>query len=261
MIQIALFGKFHDVVIRKGVEWKVPDKLHLLHTDMKYTDTDNKEKNFSKQAKKIGNELQKEFQFEVILHKVDGFDIDDVMTTILKILSDEKKLNFSVEAYVNITDGTKPMAAAATTAVYISKATMDVNVIYIYDSRYSRNQEIVTILPIPKRPVNDAKGNTSKTTSIVLEKLKILKKCTHQMLRDEVRKDRRIENKHQRIEHSLKILERWALISIEKGWISPHATKDPYSGKYKKDSRRVTIQLTKQGEYYANFPDLVGNLE
>jgi hypothetical protein len=261
MIQIALFGKYYDIVIRKGVEWKVPDKLHLLYTDMKYIDENKKEKHFSKQAKKFGTEIENEFQLKVKLHKVDGFDINNVLTTILEILSDEKKSNSPVEAYVNITDGTKPMAAAATTAVYISKGIMDVDAIYLNDTRFSKNKEIVTILPIPKRPVNDAKGNTSKTTSIVLEKIKKLKKCTHQMLRDEVRKDRRIKNKNQRIEHSLKILSSRDLISVEQGWVAPGATKDPYSGKYKKDTRSVTIQLTKQGEYYANFPDLVGNLE
>ena len=261
MIQIALFGKYYDIVIRKGVEWKVPDKLHLLYTDMKYIDENKKEKHFSKQAKKFGTEMENEFQLKVKLHKVDGFDINNVLTTILEILSDEKKSNSPVEAYVNITDGTKPMAAAATTAVYISKGIMDVDAIYLNDTRFSKNKEIVTVLPIPKRPVNDAKGNTSKTTSIVLEKIKKLEKCTHQMLRDEVRKDRRIKNKNQRIEHSLKILSNRDLISVESGWIAPGAKKDPYSGKYKKDTRSVTIQLTKQGEYYANFPDLVGNLE
>jgi len=261
MIQIALFGAFYDILIRKGIEWKVPEKLHILYTDMEYADKNGKKHNFPKEAKKFAKDIENEFNLKVTLHKISPFDINIILNTILFILDDEKKINSPVEAYVNITDGTKPMAVGATTAVYISKGVMNVEAIYINDVRYTKNKEMVTILPIPKRPVNDSKGNTSKTTSIVLEKIKKLVKCTHQMLRDEVRKDRRVKNKNQRIEHSLGILEARQLITIEKGWIAPGAKKNPFSGEYKKDTRKVTIQLTKQGEHYANFPDLVGNLE
>ncbi len=261
MIQIALFGKFYDILIRKGIEWKVPEKLHILYTDMEYTDDGGKKQNFEKKAKKFAKDIAEEFNLKVILHKVSPFDINIILNTILSILDGERKTNFPVEAYVNITDGTKPMTVGATTAVYISKGMMNVEAIYINDTRYTKNLEIVKILPIPKRPVNDSKGNTSKTTSVVLEKIKKLKKCTHQMLRDEVRKDRRIKNKNQRIEHSLGFLHERQLITIEKGWVAPNAKKNPYSGEYKKDTRSVTIQLTEQGEHFANYPDLVGNLE
>jgi len=259
MIQIATFGST-PIVITRGLEWKVPDKLYILHTSGKHKAEDGKVHDYPKEAKEFAKDTEIRFKLKTELVLVDAFDINSVMHSILKIISNERKNNNQLKLddfVINLTGGTKPMVAAASTAVYIA----NVKAIYVHDERYAKNEEIVKVLPIPKRPINDDKGNTSKTTSIVLEKIKQFGKCTHQMLRDEVRKDRRIKKKNQRIEHSLKILSDRQLISIEKGWVAPGAKKSPYTGEAKKDTRKVTIQLTETGRYFADFPDLVGNLE
>jgi hypothetical protein len=259
MIQIATFGST-PIVISKGLEWKVPDKLYILYTGGKHKAEDGKVHDYPKEAKEFLKDAADRFKLKSELILVDAFDMNSVMHTILKIISDERKNNSNLKLddfVVNLTGGTKPMVAAASTAVYIA----NVKAIYVHDERFTKNEEIVKILPIPKRPINDSKGNTSKTTSIVLEKIKEFGKCTHQMLRDEVRKDRRIKKKNQRIEHSLNVLSDRQLITIEKGWVAIGARRNPYTGELKKDTRKVTIQLTETGKYFADFPDLVGNLE
>lgn len=259
MIQIATFGST-PIVVTKGLEWKVPEKLFLLYTEGKHRGDDGKVHDYPKEAKEFVKDAEKQFNLKGEFVLVNAFDINSVMHSILKIISDERKQNPKLKLddfVVNLTGGTKPMVAAAATAVYIA----NVKAIYIHDEKYTKNQETVKILPIPKRPINDDKGNTSKTTSIVLEKIKQLGKCTHKMLRDKVREDRRIRKKNQRIEHSLKILTDRQLITIEKGWVAPNAKRSPYTGEYQKDTRHVTIQLTETGKYFADFPDLVGNLE
>jgi len=259
MIQIATFGST-PIVVTRGLEWKVPEKLYLLYTGGKHKAEDGKLHVYPKEAKEFIKNAEERFKLKGELVLVDAFDINSVMHSILKIISDERKQNPKItldDFVVNLTGGTKPMVAAAATAVYIA----NVKAIYVHDEKYTKNQEIVKILPVPKRPINDDKGNTSKTTSIVLEKINQMGKCTHNMLRDKVREDRRIKKKNQRIEHSLKVLSDRQLISIEKGWIASNAKRNPYTGEYKKDTRQVTIQLTETGKYFAQFPDLVGNLE
>lgn len=259
MIQIATFGST-PIVITKGLEWKVPEKLYVLHTSGKHkSEEDGKVHDYPREAKRFSKSAEKRFNLKTKLVLVDAFDINSVLHAILKIINEEKTKNKIPlnNIIVNLTGGTKPMIAAAATAVYIA----NVKAIYVKDEKYTKNEEIVKVLPIPKRPINDDKGNTSKTTSIVLEKIKDLGKCTHQMLRDEVRKDRRITKKNQRIEHSLKNLLEKQLISIEKGWVSPKSKRNPFTGELKKDTRKVTIHLTETGKYFAEFPDLVGNLE
>ena len=77
------------------------------------------------------------------------------------------------------------------------------------------------------------------------------------MLLDEVRKDKRLK-KNQRIEYSLNKLEENNLISITLGWEKP--TKSLKTGKPLMDRKKRTIQLTTSGEYYADFPGLLGSI-
>jgi hypothetical protein len=110
---------------------------------------------------------------------------------------------------------------------------------------------------MPIRPEDDNKGNTSKTTAIVLEKIKKLGKCTNHMLLEEMRKDPRLK-KNQRLEYHLKKLEANNLISRTLGW--EKRTKNPRTGKPEIDLKLRTIKLTSLGEYYADFPGLMGGI-
>ena len=77
------------------------------------------------------------------------------------------------------------------------------------------------------------------------------------MLLEEVRKDKRLK-KNQRIEYSLNKLEENNLISITLGWEKP--LKNLKTGKPMFDRKKRTIQLTPSGEYYADFPGLLGSI-
>jgi hypothetical protein len=108
-------------------------------------------------------------------------------------------------------------------------------------------------LPLPARPQNDNRGNTSKTTAIILEKIKKLGKCNNMMLLEAVQKDRRLK-KNQRIQYHLDRLRERDLITITHGWECKR------QGKTKVDYKKRTIQLTVTGQYYTEFPDLIGDI-
>jgi hypothetical protein len=150
---------------------------------------------------------------------------------------------------INITGGTKLMVSAASTAAYLAGAKL----YYVMEATKYRGDDPVKELPLPIRPENDNRGNTSKTTAIVLEKIKKLKKCNNMMLLEEVQRDKRVK-KNQRIQYHLDKLRERNLITIIQGW------EYIKSGKSKIDYKKRTIQLTMTGQYYAEFPDLIGDL-
>ena len=59
----------------------------------------------------------------------------------------------------------------------------------------------------------------------------------------------------QKLQYHLAKLQANNLIDITRGW----KTKDK-SGEYKTDNKQTTIEITNTGKYYAEFPDLVGNI-
>ena len=135
------------------------------------------------------------------LLKVNAFDMDQIIRTILcTIQTERKKLGLTKKEFIiNITGGTKLMVAAASTAAYLAGA----RVFYVMDSSKYRGEDLVKELPMPVRPEDDNKGNTSKTTAIILEKIKKLDKCTNNMLIEEMKKDPRLKKK-QRLEYHLR---------------------------------------------------------
>ena len=64
--------------------------------------------------------------------------------------------------------------------------------------------------------------------------------------------------KNQRIEYHLRKLADNNLISIAVGWEKPK--NNPRTGKAEIDYKKRTIQLTPSGEYYAEFPGLMGSI-
>ena len=251
MIQIALFGGAYEILIPKGLDWKKPERLHILYNTRDWTNPKTKEKvDFFKAAKKFAKVIENDYDIDVELHQVDPDDMSITLRTIMKIMYSEKEKNPNVQLYINITDGTKPMTVAGSLAVFLGKKKFDVNAIYVHHTVLTKNKELVTTLPIPRIPINDSRGKSELTTAIVRETLKKMGKATHQMLQEEVRKDPRIK-KTQRIEHQLKNLDDNGEITRTNGWTYE---KD---GKEKKDGRRVTIKLTEVGEFNAEFPDYI----
>jgi len=74
---------------------------------------------------------------------------------------------------------------------------------------------------------------------------------------EEMRKDPRLK-KNQRLEYHLKKLTENNLITITIGWEKP--TKNLRTGKPEIDRKMRTIMLTPSGEYYADFPGLMGSI-
>jgi len=247
MIQLATLG-LTPIVVEEGLKKSIPEKLYIIHTK------DESNYNFEKEAKKLKKKIETEYLVPTFLLKVDAFDMDKIIKSILNVILKEKKPNFTKKDFaVNITGGTKLMVAAATTAAYLAGA----RVYYVMEASKHRGEDLVKELPMPVRPEDDSSGNTSRTTAIVLEKIKKLGKATHGMLLEEVRKDRRLK-KNQRIEYSLKKLLENNLISITLGW--EKTTKNLKTGKPHIDQKKRTIQLTSSGEYYADFPGLLGSI-
>ena len=246
MIQLATLG-LTPIVVEEGLKKSIPEKLYIIHTK------DEANYNFEKEAKKLKNKIEDLYKVPTILLKVDAFDMDKIIKSILNIIQKEKKPNLTKKDFaINITGGTKLMVAAATTAAYLAGA----RVYYVVEASKHRGEDLVKELPMPVRPEDDNLGNTSKTTAIILQKIKKLGKCTNAMLLDEVRRDRRLK-KNQRIEYSLNKLEENNLISITLGWEKISKTK---TGKPMFDRKKRTIQLTSSGEYYADFPGLLGSI-
>jgi hypothetical protein len=249
MIQLATLG-LTPIVVEEGLKKSIPEKLYLIHTK------DESNYSFEKEAKKLKKKIETQYKVPTILLKVDAFDMDKIIKSILNIILKERKVNRNLskrDFAINITGGTKLMVASATTASYLAGT----RVYYVMEASKHRGEDLVKELPMPVRAEDDSRGNTSKTASIVLEKIKKFGKCTNAMLLEAVRKDSRTK-KNQRIEYHLKKLLENDLISITIGWET--ASKSQKTGKPKIDYKKRTIQITPSGEYYAEFPDLVGNL-
>lgn len=249
MIQIALLG-LTPVVVEEGLKKHIPERLHILHTK------NEKTYKFEIEARRLKKKIEEQYKIAVKLVKVDAFEMEDTIRTILTIISNElskdntlTKRDFSI----NITGGTKMMVAAASTAAYLAGS----RVYYVMESSKYRGEDLVKELPMPIRPEDDNRGNTSRTTAVILKKIKKLGKCTYKMLLEEVRKDPSLR-KNQRIEYHLKKLLERNLISITIGWHS--SRKNEKTGKPQIDYKKRTIQLTASGEYYAEFPDLIGTI-
>jgi len=249
MIQISLVG-LTPIVVEEGLRKSLPEKLYIIHTK------NESNYKFESEAKKLGNKIEKQYKIPTTLLKVDAFDMDEIIRTILTTISQEKKHNSKLtkkDFAINITGGTKLMVAAASTAAYLAGS----RVYYVMESSRHRGEGLVKELPMPIRPEDDNKGNTSRTTAIIIEKIKKLKKCTNKMILEEIRKDSRLK-KNQRIEYHLKKLLQNNLITITAGW--EKSTINQRTGKHDMDYKKRTIQLTSSGEYYAEFPGLMGSI-
>ncbi len=249
MIQLATLG-VTPIVVEEGLKKSIPEKLYIIHTKNEET------YKFETEAKRLKKKIETHYKVPTILVKVDAFDMDKIIKSILNIIFQERKKNSSLlktDFAINITGGTKLMVSAATTAAFLAGT----RVYYVMEASKHRGDDLVKELPMPVRPEDDNRGNTSRTTAIVLQKIKKLGKCTNAILLDEVRKDRRLK-KNQRIEYSLKKLLENNLITITLGWDTGKRGKK--TGKPIMDFKKRTIQLTPSGEYYVEYPGLLGSI-
>lgn len=242
---MALVGKT-PIVVEHGLRKSVPTKLYILHT------RNEPDYQYELEANELRAKIKREYNFPIELVKIGAFDMEGIIKTILGIIFKEKKMDSMLtkkDFTINITGGTNLMVSAASTAAYLSGAKL----YYVMDSSKYRGDDPVKELPLPVRPENDNKGNSSKTTAIILELIKRLGKANNMMLLENVRKDRRLK-KNQRIQYHLDKLREMDLITVNHGW---SYVRD---GKPKTDYKKRTIKLTATGQYYAEFPDLVGGL-
>ena len=250
MIQIALVGETPEVV-EEGLRHKVPDKLYILHTKNESL------YKFQNQAKILKRKIVSEYQIPTELVMVEAYGVEDVIKKILKIIAKERKQSKSLERSdfaINITGGTKAMVAAASTASYIAGCRL----YYVLLPEEARGGDLVRELPVPSIPRNDSRGNTTKTTSIVLQFIGKLGKTNSSLLLHKLQDSRKITKlTPQKLSYHLQKLEANNLITITRGWV--HGT-DRRTGQPRINRTLTTIELTVLGKKYAEFPDLVGNI-
>ena len=250
MIQIALVGETPQVV-EEGIRKNVPEKLFILHTknESRYK--------FQDVAKRLKRKIVSEYQIPTELVMVGAYGTEDVIKKILNIIANERKRSKSLERSdfaINITGGTKAMVAAASTASYIAGSRL----YYVLNPEQARGTDMVLELPVPSIPRNDSRGNTTKTTSIVLQFIGKLGKTNNSLLLHKLQDSRKVTKlTPQKLYYHLQKLEANNLITITRGWV--YGT-NPGTGQPRINMTRTTIELTVQGEYYAEFPDLVGNI-
>ena len=251
MIQIALVGET-PVVVEEGIRKNVPEKLYILHTKNEV------HFKFANDAKKLKKKIETNSKIPTELVQVQAYDMGDVIQKILKIISNEKKKSKKFldrkDFAINITGGTKAMVAAASTASYIAGSRL----YYVLNPEQARGTDMVLELPVPSIPRNDSRGNTTKTTSIVLQFIGKLGTTNNSLLLHKLQDSRKVTKlTPQKLYYHLQKLEANKLITITRGWV--YGT-NPGTGQPRINMTRTTIKLTVQGEYYAEFPDLVGNI-
>jgi Family of unknown function (DUF6293) len=250
MIQIALVGRT-PVVVEYGLRKFVPTKLFVLHTE------NQSDYQYESEANRFREKIENEYNIPVILRKVGAFDMKGIINTILNIIMKEKgstsenNKNFAI----NITGGTKLMVAAASTAAYLAGSKL----YYVMESTKYRGDDPVIELPLPARPINDNRGNTSKNTAIILQKIKEQVESNNSILIHEIQNDKRLKKKP-RIQYHLDKLRDLGLIKIEQGWKYPRTNKRTKLVEIVTDYKKRTIRLTPTGEYYAEFPGLIDDL-
>ena len=95
MIQIALLG-MTPIVVEEGLRKSVPDKLYIIHTK---NESDYK---FETEAQKLKTKIETGHKIPTFLIKVDPFDMDEIIRTILTTISKERKSNKSLKTELPI---------------------------------------------------------------------------------------------------------------------------------------------------------------
>ena len=229
MIHISLIGKTKEPVIEGIRHYGNPTKVYLLHSK---NDDDFK---FETLAKTVKKKIETNW-CKTELVALDMFNADELLRTILKIISKHKKSDSRI--LVNVTGGTNLMASIASTASFIG----GVGAYYVLDPKKTDTKELVFELPIPTMP----RTNTlRKRQSIILEKINQYKKVNNKNIENE------LKLRPTELNYHLTELEKKNLIKISRGW--EYKKED----KIKTDKRQITIEITKSGEFISEFPTLI----
>ncbi len=258
MIQIATLG-LTPIVVEDGLRKISPEKLYIIHTEN--VKGGKPKEQVETQAKKLKKNIEKNFKIDVNLIKVDKFDTSAVIYSILDVIKkerDEDDQLTSKDFVINITGGTKAMVAGAACAAYLAQTKM----YYVLEPSEAKGKESVKELPVPTRAVDDYRGETSKTTSVILQKILEVSPTNNQYLLEKLEKEQiKVETKQkakkyykkitgQLLSYHLKKLEDAGCITKTRGW---------QKGK-KKNSKLNTIEITETGKYYAYYPEVIGEI-
>jgi hypothetical protein len=262
MIQLATLGLTPEVVIT-GLQKILPKKLYIIHTEN--VKGGKSEEQVETIAKKLEKQIEESYRIPVELLKVEKFDSNAVIGSILQTISKERKENPDLgkkDFVINITGGTKAMVAGAACAAYLAQAKM----YYVLHPDEAKGKELVRELPVPSRAENTSQGESTRTSSIVLEKIKELSPTNNKHLLEKLgsekapvvkkipgsNKTKTVYKKFtgQILSYHLNKLDDAGLITRVRGWVS---------GK-KKNNKLNTITITETGKYYAEFPDVIGEV-
>ncbi len=290
MIQIATVGDTQEVV-KIGLGKILPDKLYIIHTpnertkkeltaELKQAKEDGNEnyaktlktKQYETNAKSLKKEIENDFKIPVELLSVHKFESNQVINSILSVINKEQKIKRrdKKDFVINITGGTKAMVAGAACAAYLAQARM----YYVLHPTEARGKELVRELPVPGRAQNNSKGKDVKTSAIILSKLREFDRpCSNKEFllylvetktkfpfvkkdpktKMEITELRTFENRGQLLSyHFGKLLDAELIVIIKNLRIN--------IGSRQRDRRINTIDLTESGRYYADYPEIIGDV-
>jgi CRISPR locus-related DNA-binding protein len=225
MIHIALIGKTKEPVLEGFRHYGNISKLYLIHSknDIQFR--------FENLARDVKISLGKIGFSDVILVRIDPFDMNDVVEKILNIIKNEFET-----CIINVTGGTNLMAAAASAAAFISGS----EAYYVLDRNKTKLKNLIVELPIPKIPY----ANTLQKTQIII--LKKINEYDGHVSNTLIRQSLNLSP--QKLSYHITELEKKNLIKIKNGW---EYIND--KGKKTIDKRKIVIDLTNSGKLLSNY--------
>ena len=193
-IHIATVGLTKEPILQ-GIRAYPVDKLILLHSND--DESEENSKNIREELKPLGITCE--------LIEVNAYALEDVILNILHIQKSNPKDNL----HINLTGGTKVMAASALLAGYI----LGLNVYYLLDGTIERNKgkdikELTLELPIPKTSLKELEEIQSKIISFIAQEGGKLEKANTAL-------NEKLKISKQNASYHLKQLENKELITIE----------------------------------------------
>jgi CRISPR locus-related DNA-binding protein len=222
---IALIGRTEEPVLKGYQHYGGVKRLYLLHSqnsdDFKFADL----------ALDVKKKLEAVGFTGVVLKKVDAFDMNDIVNTIIEIVDREKP-----PYYVNITGGTNLMAGAASAAAFFIGA----KAYYVLGKRGSPSPEGKVIeLPVPNIPYY---RSVEKTQLRILKTLVSLGGRAHSARLRET-----LGMSPQSMSYHVKELAKKGLVNVSRGSgeVAPEASKV--------DNRVAIVAITNAGKLVSSW--------
>ena len=221
---IALIGKTEDPVLKGYQHYGGIRRLYLLHSP------DDEEFKFRGLALGVKKRLEGTGFDGVVLKQINAFDMNDIISTIIGIVDQEKPPYF-----VNITGGTNLMAGAALSASFFIGA----RAYYVLGKKGTKPSEAEVIeLPVPNIPYY---RTIEKTQLRVLKTLESLGgKANSARLRDS------LDMSPQTISYHVKELTKKGLVRVTRGERITDEGPTP-------DSRVILVEITNAGKLVSSW--------